>query len=75
MDDTDYGYISFRILLYGATKDFNTDFTNYSYGNVENNYPFIYGLESHFKDMSRTKVNKILYVSRYFSWLPKILSS
>ncbi|CAH1113231.1 unnamed protein product [Psylliodes chrysocephalus] len=61
MDDTDYGYISFRILLYGATKDFNTDFTNYSYGNVENNYPFIYGLESHFKDMSRTKVNKILY--------------
>nr|CAI5865834.1 unnamed protein product [Callosobruchus analis] len=62
MEDTDYSYLALRMMLYGATKQFDTQpIERGSYGNFENNYPFIYTLESNFNEMMLPRVNKILY--------------
>ncbi|KAJ8981296.1 hypothetical protein NQ317_004032 [Molorchus minor] len=63
MDDTDYSYLSLRIMLYGARKKFETDPIGTCYGNKENNYPYIYKLESHFNKLSLLQINEILYSS------------
>ncbi|VEN37453.1 unnamed protein product [Callosobruchus maculatus] len=62
MEDTDYSYLALRMMLYGATKQFDTQpVIGGVYGHVENNYPFIYTLESNFHQMMLPRVNKILY--------------
>ncbi|KAG5898028.1 hypothetical protein JTB14_001740 [Gonioctena quinquepunctata] len=62
MEDTDYSYLAFRMMLYGASKEFNTDIEDSSYyGSSANNYPFIYKLETNFMQMSCAKINKMLY--------------
>ncbi|CAH1119781.1 unnamed protein product [Phaedon cochleariae] len=62
MEDTDYSYMAFRLMLYGASKHFVTDIKDeMKYGNPENNYPFIYSLETNFNQLSSAQINKILY--------------
>ncbi|CAH1968867.1 unnamed protein product [Acanthoscelides obtectus] len=62
MDDIDYSYVALRMMLYGASKKFDTQPEEGGmYGNFENNYPFIYALETNFKQLLLPTVNKILY--------------
>ncbi|KAJ8944130.1 hypothetical protein NQ318_013314 [Aromia moschata] len=63
MDDTDYSYLSLRMMLYGASKKFETDRMESQYGSDKNNYPFIYELESHFSKLPWGMINKILHSS------------
>ncbi|XP_050518660.1 histone-lysine N-methyltransferase SMYD3-like isoform X2 [Diabrotica virgifera virgifera] len=62
-DDTDYSYLSLRMMLYGASRDFDASSGSSFYGNSSNNYPYIYDLETHFRDMSTEQINKVLYSS------------
>nr|CAH7757419.1 unnamed protein product [Callosobruchus chinensis] len=62
MEDTDYSYLALRMMLYGATKQFDTQpVIAGRFGHSGNNYPFIYSLESNFNQMMLPRVNKILY--------------
>ncbi|XP_018578350.1 uncharacterized protein LOC108916553 isoform X2 [Anoplophora glabripennis] len=64
MEDTDYSYLSFRMMLYGASKNFRSDSTvGQCYGDIDNNYPFLYMLETNFHQLGIAKVNEILYKS------------
>ncbi|KAJ8910843.1 hypothetical protein NQ315_015578 [Exocentrus adspersus] len=64
MEDTDYSYLSLRMMLYGASKKFKTNpIVGQPYGNAENNYPFISMLEYNFTELPRVKINEILYSS------------
>lgn len=63
MADTDYSYLAFRMMLYGASKNFETEPESCTYGSFSNNYPFINSLETNFDSIPRPVLNEILYVS------------
>nr|XP_023020375.1 uncharacterized protein LOC111508952 isoform X1 [Leptinotarsa decemlineata] len=64
LDDTDYSYLSLRIMLYGASWNFRFKGGDSTvYGNKDNNYPFINKLKTNFVEMSFEHINKILYSS------------
>lgn len=63
MDNTDYSYLAFRMMLYGATKKFVTKVESCTYGSFSNNYPFIDSLEVNFDCIPHPVLNEILYVS------------
>lgn len=66
MEDTDYSYLSLRMMLYGASKNFKSDpIVGPYYGNADNNYPFLYMLETNFHQINRAKISEILYVSAF----------
>lgn len=63
MADTDYSYLSLRMMIYGAAQQFDSEPEDRDcYGSTNNNYPFIYKLETNFSKFSSVKLNKILYV-------------
>lgn len=63
LDRTDNSYVAFRMMLYGAHQNFNYDIPEherFKWGSKENNYPYIYRLETHFQDLPVAKVYEIL---------------
>ncbi|XP_066151253.1 SET and MYND domain-containing protein 4-like isoform X1 [Euwallacea fornicatus] len=63
LEDTDFSYIAFRMVLYGARYNFvhNISDNHDKWGIDGNNYPFVYKLKSNFDRMPVRKIYEILW--------------